>query len=80
MSACVGSGYCCKTAICVVGQVHYKVGPTAQCPGLLHNGERYICALAGTYREELAIGEGCCSPLFNRDREAIIKRKLLQCS
>ena len=71
---CVGCGYCCKTAVCVVGQIFLKTGPHPPCPGLEHNGERYRCKIAEEHGEELAIGAGCCSPL-NSERQIMIRRE-----
>jgi hypothetical protein len=75
---CVGCGYCCRKAPCGVSLRVF--GPVTECPALAYNREekRYYCALClkpdpigARYREELYIGEGCCSPLFNTDRENI---------
>lgn len=75
---CVGSGYCCKTARCMLGaQVH---GPGDNCPSLVWEDGRYWCQLvkeaagedSDRLRTELAIGAGCCSPLFNQDRLIVL--------
>jgi hypothetical protein len=72
---CVGCGYCCRTAPCMAAQRVY--GPVDTCPGLKWDGAKYRCELCekpgdigARYREELAIGAGCCSPL-NSDRQQI---------
>lgn len=73
---CVGCAHCCRTAMCAVG---FRVfGSVAgHCPALTYKDGRYWCDLcrpsslvAGRYRKELFIGEGCCSPL-NSDRQNI---------
>jgi hypothetical protein len=72
---CVGCGYCCKKATCVMGQEHYRTPwKGTVCPGLYHDGERYRCRLADQYKEALAIGEGCCSPM-NSARAAKIQEE-----
>ncbi len=74
--SCVGSGYCCKKAPCMLGvQLHGLVAP---CPSLVFddNKRRYMCGEIVSARgerlellkRELAIGAGCCSPL-NSDRK-----------
>lgn len=62
---CVGCGHCCLTAICVIGQLEFNVNCKSKCPGLIWNGNRYICKLANKYKRQLAIGAGCCQPLNN---------------
>jgi len=70
MKDCVGCGYCCKKATCVIGQMHYKTPWLGtKCPGLYRAKGRYWCALAALNPEGLAIGAGCCCPL-NTDRRA----------
>lgn len=64
---CVGCGYCCIKTPCDVSRRVHGNGVT-QCPELQWNGERYICKiivgpLSKRYKEELYIGEGCCSNL-----------------
>lgn len=52
------------------------------CPELVHHDGRYWCGIlekaTGPERKrltkELAIGAGCCSPLFNRDRDELLRR------
>jgi len=72
---CVGCGYCCKKAPCIIGGCNYGTSPP--CGGLVWDWEakRYWCeqVLRATsdydsiIRDELAIGDGCCSSL-NTDR------------
>jgi len=75
---CVGCGYCCRKSPCGVAVRIY--GPVRECPALIYDKEqkRYFCklcqssdSLGDRYREELSIGVGCCSPLFNQDRKNI---------
>lgn len=73
---CVGCSYCCKKAPCTVAVRVY--GPVKECPALFFEDGRWWCSLCRIqgplgegYRQELAIGDGCCSPLFNECRENI---------
>ena len=71
--------YCCKVATCAVGVQHYGIDPAARCPGLIPQAdETFRCALADQYHEDLAIGAGCCSPMFNQDRERVLLNRSLQ--
>ena len=78
--ACVGCGYCCRQAPCGAAVRVYGSKGEGACPGLKWDVEkkRYWCALCQaphrlgeSYREELSVGAGCCSPLFNEDRKNI---------
>lgn len=82
-SSCVGSGMCCKRAPCQFGKV---TGPdNLTCVYLkaidTNYGQhpRYTCGIyhqiIGQPGWELspAFGAGCCSSLFNADRDAIIR-------
>lgn len=75
---CVGCGYCCRRAPCAAAFRVY--GPVTECPALQYDADRKryfceLCRLPGSigekYREELGVGAGCCSALFNTDRENI---------
>ena len=82
-SPCVRSGMCCKTSACAFGEWDAKAH---QCRHLqtTEAGDGftvYACgikdqidALPPQYGAHLnpAFGAGCCMPLFNRNREAII--------
>jgi hypothetical protein len=64
---CVGSGYCCTKALCLLGvEKHGEMeGP---CPSLRWDSEagRHWCGLildGEIDGWELAAGEGCCAPL-----------------
>jgi hypothetical protein len=74
---CVGCGFCCKQAPCHLGE-------GVPCRFLAEDEEqegRYRCKkvleAGGDLRilleRELAIGQGCCSPLFNSDRETLLR-------
>ena len=77
---CIGSGFCCKQAMCIVGvKVHGLIsGP---CPSLVFDGERHWCGEVQKAQESkkqemidgLSIGAGCCSPLNSDRREMLIK-------
>lgn len=85
---CVGSGYCCKKGPCGLAVArghdmkHWLEGGKG-CPDLVEKDGRYWCGLylraAGPKKAkikyELAIGEGCCSSLFNTEREKILRRR-----
>lgn len=69
---CIGCGYCCLTAMCVRGCIEY--GVHKRCPGLIWNGGRYWCNLVLSkpiLRDDIAIGAGCCSTMFNTYRDII---------
>jgi len=74
---CVGCGFCCKKASCVLSVKIY--GNVDVCPALVwdEGNRRYwckACQVAGElgvkYRADLSIGEGCCCSL-NSDRQNI---------
>lgn len=79
--ACVGSGYCCKKAPCPFGKWDPEL---QQCTYLVvwdqseTKTERYRCGIfahiAGQPGANLspAFGAGCCSPLFNERRDAVL--------
>ena len=64
---CVGSGYCCVKATCILGvKKHGQVEGT--CPSLRwdESHSRHLCGLVVDGEVsgwELSIGEGCCAPL-----------------
>lgn len=77
---CVRSGFCCKKRPCQFGEV---TSPTnlacrflEQLPGEGH--PRYACGRYDYIIQQPgwewnpAFGAGCCSPLFNTDRELIL--------
>jgi hypothetical protein len=72
---CVRCGFCCSQAPC-------HLGDGVPCKFLVDAEDgRKACKLViessgaqrSQYERELAIGQGCCSPLFNSDREAILR-------
>lgn len=81
-AGCIGSGSCCKTAPCPFGEWDAARG---RCAHLLEaaGGAGWTAWRCGKYAEIAALppergaalapafGAGCCSPLFNREREAI---------
>jgi len=79
---CIGCGYCCTTATCVLGMLRY--GADRPCPELQFDGRRFWCTLITgavapekqRLSSELAIGAGCSSSLFNTQREACERGKL----
>lgn len=78
---CVGSGHCCKVAPCV----HGAPGPDGACvfleawPEGTIETPRYRCGRYEEIRSKPgsefypAFGQGCCSPLFNVARSAIVR-------
>jgi len=77
---CIGSGHCCKQALCVIGMQAHGVMP-GPCPSLVFEDERYWCGevlKADEERKEwlkanLYIGEGCCSTLNSDRREMLVR-------
>lgn len=77
---CVGCGYCCKVAPCIPGFMVY--GPGKPCGALRWDARagRYLCGIVldepertrDRLKEQMAIGAGCSSPLFNEERERMI--------
>lgn len=81
---CVGSGFCCKKVPCPFGESKSPVDK-----GCIHlkevekkDGEqqqRYTCGIYSWIIKQPgwefspAFGAGCCSSLFNPDRDAIIR-------
>jgi hypothetical protein len=60
--------------------VHYQDlnhGKKNICPALQWNGKRHICIWANEYKQELAIGAGCCVSLFNSWRDELKNRILI---
>jgi len=82
---CVNSGFCCKVRPCPFGEPISETdnGCRFLVPLSVEDGKhpRFVC---GIYDEIInkpgselspAFGAGCCSPLFNEDRRAIIKEE-----
>ena len=70
---CVKCGYCC-TVSCSLGIRLLDTNVDNNCKALYWDGKRYRCFLAEDFKEELSIGEGCCSPL-NSWRKEVKQRK-----
>lgn len=78
---CVGSGMCCKKAPCPFGEA----GPDGGCiyleerERLAGNVVVYRCGRYEWIQKQPgadfspAFGAGCCQPLFNENRRAILK-------
>lgn len=82
---CVGCGYCCKKAACVLGTFHHGA-PHAPCRSLVFRDGRYWCGLvleadevrAEFIKKEMYMGAGCSSTLFNTDREEMLRARSLR--
>lgn len=82
-SPCVGSGMCCKKAPCQFGKSTGPDNPTCihlkEIEQTYGRHKRYTCGIASHIVEQHgweispAFGAGCCSSLFNEDRNAIIR-------
>lgn len=79
---CVGSGLCCKTAPCAYGEA----APGSRACRYLERWKddtisvpRYRCGRYAFIVQQPghewmpAFGAGCCMPLFNRERDAIVR-------
>lgn len=85
VSPCCGCGYCCQSATCMLGVLTFGFGHK-ECPALMLEDGRFWCRIVkeatGLYRErleeDLAIGAGCSSTLFNSQREACREGRLLE--
>lgn len=84
VAPCVGCGYCCQKVLCFLGVSKYgsRAGP---CPALVCKDGRYWCGIImeaaepekSRYKDWLAIGGGCSSSLFNTQRDAMIRARLV---
>lgn len=86
-SDCVRSGFCCRRAPCPFGEWDPEAG---QCTSLEQDEEvapGVFTTKCGKYDEiqrsgrgemSPAFGTGCCSSLFNTERDAIIKARKLR--
>ena len=77
---CVRSGFCCKQGICPYGEWDEKAH---QCKFLQEDDPELGTHFCGKYEEIKKIekdhrnkmfGCGCSSPLFNNDRDKVIKK------
>ena len=76
-SPCIGCGYCCTKAPCMVALMHYNYDIDA-CPALEWDGKRHWCQLAREVpgaAEKLSVGAGCCSGLNSWRREPLQDRR-----
>lgn len=78
---CVGSGFCCKKVPCPYGERDPATGwcsSLIEWPGDDLEVKRYRCGQYDYISKQPfadvvpAFGGGCCSPLFNRDRENVL--------
>ena len=77
MTACLRSGFCCKQSPCYYGtwdeekhQCEHLVGDK---PGEYACGiYEYIIKQPGC-EVSPAFGAGCCSPMFNKDRDGLLE-------
>ena len=80
---CIGSGYCCKKALCWIG-LRVNGSISGPCPSLVFDGERHWCGevqkAEGSQKEalieDLSIGAGCCSSLNSDRQEMLVKLRL----
>lgn len=76
MNDCIGCGYCCTKAPCLLARRIHGAGVT-ECPELIWEQNRHWCRLPRVqphYIYDLHIGAGCCSPLNSWRREPLISR------
>jgi len=74
ISACCGCGYCCMAARCCLSLFTYDTA-SAVCPALIFKEGRFWCQLAEDpqIKEQLYIGAGCSSSMFNQQRDAFLR-------
>jgi hypothetical protein len=69
-SPCNNCGRCCREQICFAGKLAFP-GAVAPCPGIVLEGDKSLCALVKTEKENnlppileigLGIGNGCSMP------------------
>jgi hypothetical protein len=76
ISPCVRSGFCCNKFTCNLGVLHgSKV--SGGCDFLRGNeAGAYSCGLVDDETikgEQIHAGAGCCAPMFNTEREKVIR-------
>lgn len=76
---CVGSGFCCKKVPCPYGERAPDTGwcvhlvPWEGLPVPRYRCGRYEYIQGQPFADVVpAFGAGCCMPLFNRDRDAVL--------
>lgn len=82
-SPCVGSGFCCKRGPCPFGSVtsstDYSCIHLTPIEVKQNEHQRYTCGIYDYiitqphWELAPAFGAGCCSPMFNPDRSAILR-------
>ena len=83
--SCVNSGYCCTVRPCQFGDVTSQDNPSCKYlePAQVEPGKqpRFVCGIYDQIKDKPgaslspAFGAGCCSPLFNVARQAILKEE-----
>ena len=83
--SCVGSGFCCKQAPCPFGEATAPDNPACkhlkEVPQDVGKQSRYTCGIYDyiitqpDWENAPAFGAGCCSSLFNPDRERILREQ-----
>jgi hypothetical protein len=74
--SCLRSGFCCKRAPCPYGSGAPCIQLGGDKPG------EYFCKIHDEIVKDPhadlapAFGAGCCSPLFNEDRDAVLKERI----
>ena len=63
MRKCVGCGYCCMKAPCIMGVTKYKLTPGDRCPALCFVDGKYRCKDYDFKKWESVFGIGCTSSL-----------------
>jgi len=74
---CIGCGYCCQKTVCFLGQQRDVKANDVPCPMLIWDGQRHWCKIIlqePRLHEEVAIGKGCPSTLYNNFRVDIQNR------
>jgi len=74
-TSCIGCGYCCKRAMCLMG-IDTLGQVEKECPFLQWSTtkNRYLCLLYDTFKSNPMFGGGCSSSLFNTWREDVKER------
>lgn len=73
MAECIGCGYCCRKAPCYLGEIT-KNGKWCDFLHYNYKQKKWRCKLmkAKWARKEMAVGEGCNSPLNTLRRTGVI--------
>ena len=76
ITECVGCGYCCETAACVLGVTFGSRGDP--CDFLIFRDGRYWCRLVlegVVSADQIYVGAGCCSSLNSKRSDFIKEQK-----